>query len=254
MFRRWMMCSLIGLAGTLVACSGGTSGTTPDTTVSEASPTTPGAAPDETTPPVVGTDTDNPAATDPAGGAAGDLADRLLGAADVGEGWTVIGAPADADFGSLGDSTCDGQAVEPAVVERVRAQAGVVLQSPKPYGVTVSQSILEAPAEQLEADLAAVFRVDAACAAKDIALNDSTTARAEIIELGQVGDQQQAARLSILVGSDVVSSGYIAIVRIGRYAFELSLTEEAGSAPPDSMLEPTDFEELLRVAVEKLRA
>lgn len=254
MLRRWFACSLIGLAGTLVACSGGTSGTTPDTTVSGALPTVPDTAPDETSPPVVGTDPDSPAVTNPTTGADGALADRLLGAADVGEGWTVIDAPADADFGSLGDSTCDGQAVEPAVVERVRAQAGVVLQSPKPFGVTVSQSILEAPAEQLEADLAAVFRVDAACAAKDIALNDSTIARAEIIELGQVGDQQQAARLSILVGSEVVSSGYIAIVRIGRYAFELSLTEETGSAPADSMLEPADFEELLRVALEKLSA
>jgi len=257
MLRRWVTCSLIGLAGTLVACSGGTSGTTPETSAPDGAPAVTEATPgdsDSAASTDINSDTGVPGVTEPDRGAATDLAARLLAPADVGEGWTADEVPVGADFGSMGDSSCTGYTVDPAIVERVRPRAAVQLQSPKPFGVSVSQSILEGPEAQLQADLAEVFRVDAACAGGDIALDATTTARVEILELGQVGDQQQAARLSIVVGADVVSSGYIAIVRIGRYVFELTLMEDAGGAPSDSKLEPADFEELLRVAVEKLGA
>lgn len=253
MIRRAVLSSVLALVAVLTACAGGSPTAAPDSRSGDRPLTTTGApdAPDGAALPD-DTPTGSSDRTDTAG--AGALADLLLDPADVGAGWTMEATTADADFGSLGDSTCEGQSVDPVIVERVRLRAGVQLKSPQPPGIVISQAILEAPEVQLAEDLDEVFRVDSACSGTDILLNDTTTARADLVDLDRVGDEQQAARLSILVGSDVVSAGYIAIVRVGRYAFELSLMVDTGPGTNTAVPEASEFVRLLRTAVAELGA
>jgi hypothetical protein len=186
---------------------------------------------------------------------AGDpLRELLLDIDDLPTGWRMEYSPENAEFGSFGDSSCEGHSVDPAIVDRVRPTIAVKLTSPD-GAVTIEQSIFTGDPEQIAADLTAVFAVDSACFGAETVEADGSKTLYEPLDLPTLGDRQESATWNYLTGADLepTAAGHIAIIQVGSVAMEIAQVESLTITGGQAAFGVEEFVEVLQTAVAKAR-
>jgi hypothetical protein len=129
---------------------------------------------------------------------AADLAGLLLTAEDVPGDWQVVTEASAADFGSVADLPCEETAVNPTIDERLTAEAGVILEPADGSLQGIRQVLVEGEADQLTADLDAVFGALGSCIGSESTAPDGERLTSEVFPVPDLGDQRTA--ISTIVG------------------------------------------------------
>jgi len=234
--------------GLSVAACGGNSGTT--TTSAPAPTTSTGQAPATTAAESASTVAGSPtsAATTDA------LRSLLLAASDLPTDWTITYSQPGDEFGSFGDSSCPGHAVEPAIVDRVRPTVSASFGTADDV-LAFEQAAFQSDPVQMEADLAAVFAVDAACFGMESMEGEGGKTVFERLVMPELADQQESATWRFLAEPDYAATavGHIAIVRVGSIAMEISQSEVLRDPGASPTYTEEEFIALVQKAVAKVR-
>lgn len=179
----------------------------------------------------------------------------MLAASDLPSDWTITYSQPGDDFGSFGDSSCPGHAVDAAIVERVRPTVSATFGSAD-GSLLIEQAALQADPAQLEADLAAVMEVDSACFGLDSIEGEGGKTVFDRLTMPALADQQESATWRFLADPDGMATamGHIAIVRVGPIAMEISQSESLSSPGASPTYTDEEFVALVQKAVARAKA
>ncbi len=140
---------------------------------------------------------DDDTATDGDGGTtssvpAADLTGLLLAPEDVPGDWVVVTEAMAADFGSVADLPCEDTAVNPTIVERLTAEAGVIIEPADGSLQGIRQVLVDGEADQLGSDLDAVFGELESCLGSESTAPDGERLTSEVFAVPEFGDQRTA--------------------------------------------------------------
>lgn len=180
---------------------------------------------------------------------------RLLSVRDVGAGWK-LGSPINAaDLASIGKSVpCPGNALSPAVAERLTAVTGIQFEPTDHSYKHLIELVITGDPAQLANDLQSLFKAMDACATAASTAPGTRKVTVTKLQLPPLGDQQGGYAAAARVGSAHSSGIWYArnaAVRTGPVAVVLGLTEILA---PQTRPQISDaaFVDLLRTAVGKL--